>query len=518
MFLFSLLTVALAAPVPKNVSAPITAANAAELQVVKEAEVRAYKLFHGPGAGELTVMDYGRTLQVIDDRDLKPVKAALPDVKPTSYAASADGKHRVWFERRTTKFVLEDVTAKKKTDIEVGDLGGGAGFSPDGKLLVVGYTVLGPNDPEGGGYSEARVIEVATGKVLHTLERTKQGGYTMAFSPDGKTLAVGNRNYETRLFDVKTGKLLHTLPRKMTHGIAFSPDGKALAAAYVDGSLGVWDVATGEQLGLAKSGCEELYSVAWGKTGDVLATSGLRGKVVLWEPKGLTKLKELDAGLWVIQVMFTADGSRLLAASAADHAATRERKITAFGLGRGGKPAPLAWRCDVEFRVLGPDDLAHMYSMLSLFGRAFDDADTYTSSPPDAGYLAGLLGSPGFIAVAALDGDRVAGGLAAYVLTKFEQARSEVYIYDLAVDEPDRRQGVATGLVDTVRAVAAARGAWVVYVQADRDDAPAIALYSKLGVREEVFHFDIPPHLDTVARDEDGRLPFTGPSRHPTGS
>jgi len=48
--------------------------------------------------------------------------------------------------------------------------------------------------------------------------------------------------------------------------------------------------------------------------------------------------------------------------------------------------------------------------------------------------------------------------------------------------------------MDTVRRVAAERGVWVFYVQADREDAPAIALYSKLGMREDVLHFDIRPH------------------------
>ncbi|HVL16214.1 MAG TPA: AAC(3)-I family aminoglycoside N-acetyltransferase [Gemmata sp.] len=148
----------------------------------------------------------------------------------------------------------------------------------------------------------------------------------------------------------------------------------------------------------------------------------------------------------------------------------------------------------MEFRVLGPGDVGHMHSLLSLFGRAFDDADTYDSARPGDGYLAELLASPGFVVVVALHGDRVAGGLAAYVLPKFEQARSEVYIYDLAVDEPFRRRGVATGLIDRLRAVAAERGAWVIYVQADRGDGPAVALYSKLGTAEDVLHFDIPPH------------------------
>lgn len=82
------------------------------------------------------------------------------------------------------------------------------------------------------------------------------------------------------------------------------------------------------------------------------------------------------------------------------------------------------------------------------------------------------------------------GGLVAYVLTKFEQARSEAYVYDLAVDERFRRQGIATALIREVQRVSKAKGAYVVFVQADYGDDPAVALYSKLGTREEVLHFD----------------------------
>jgi aminoglycoside 3-N-acetyltransferase I len=87
----------------------------------------------------------------------------------------------------------------------------------------------------------------------------------------------------------------------------------------------------------------------------------------------------------------------------------------------------------------------------------------------------------------------VIGALVGYQLDKFEQARSEIYIYDLAVDDPHRRKGVATALIDHLRGIARERGAWVIYVQADYGDDPAIALYTKLGVREDVMHFDIDP-------------------------
>ena len=93
----------------------------------------------------------------------------------------------------------------------------------------------------------------------------------------------------------------------------------------------------------------------------------------------------------------------------------------------------------------------------------------------------------------ALDGDeRVVGGLIAYALEKLEQARSEMYIYDLAVAEAHRRKGIATGLIRTLAPLAKEHGAWVMFVQADRTDPPAIRLYESLGTREDVHHFDIP--------------------------
>lgn len=142
-------------------------------------------------------------------------------------------------------------------------------------------------------------------------------------------------------------------------------------------------------------------------------------------------------------------------------------------------------------RTLGPEDGAAMLGLLEVFGEAFDDRETYGARRPGPDYLRALLGRDSFIAVVAEHEGAVVGGLAAYVLPKFEQARSEVYIYDLAVAAAHRRRGIATGLIQTLKGEAAARGAWVIYVQADYGDDPAIALYEKLGVREEVLHFDI---------------------------
>ena len=132
-------------------------------------------------------------------------------------------------------------------------------------------------------------------------------------------------------------------------------------------------------------------------------------------------------------------------------------------------------------------------ALLAMFGEAFDDVATYTSAQPETAYLERLLASESFIAIAAVKDGAVVGGLAAYELRKFEQERSEIYIYDLAVSAAHRRQGIATALINELQEVAAARDAYVIFVQADLGDDPAIALYTKLGCREDVLHFDIPP-------------------------
>jgi aminoglycoside 3-N-acetyltransferase I len=145
----------------------------------------------------------------------------------------------------------------------------------------------------------------------------------------------------------------------------------------------------------------------------------------------------------------------------------------------------------LSIRQLTRDDVALMNALLATFGEAFGEVDTYSGNRPDAAYLGQLLGSNYFIALAALKGGAIVGGVAAYELKKFEQQRSEIYIYDLAVSATHRRESIATALLNELRKIAAARAAYVIFVQADIGDDPAIALYSKLGVREDVLHFDI---------------------------
>ena len=138
-------------------------------------------------------------------------------------------------------------------------------------------------------------------------------------------------------------------------------------------------------------------------------------------------------------------------------------------------------------------DLQTLKELLQLFGEVFEEPETYQAAVPSDSYLESLLGDPNFLALAAIKDGEVVGGLAAYVLRKFEQERSEIYLYDLAVSREYWRRGIATGLINKLREIARELGAWVIFVQADQGDEPAIKLYESLGTREDVHHFDIIP-------------------------
>lgn len=148
---------------------------------------------------------------------------------------------------------------------------------------------------------------------------------------------------------------------------------------------------------------------------------------------------------------------------------------------------------EISIRVLGQNDFSTLRGMLGLFAREFADRQTYLSNQPSDTYLGELLARDTFIAVAARSGDAIVGGVVGYILPKFEQARSELYIYDLAVDAAHRRKGVASGMIECLKAYARDHGIHVIYVQADYGDDAAVALYTKLGSREDVMHFDILP-------------------------
>ncbi|HDL85459.1 MAG TPA: hypothetical protein ENH11_03900, partial [Candidatus Acetothermia bacterium] len=108
-------------------------------------------------------------------------------------------------------------------------------FSPDGKYLAVA-TSIGIELRRSDTLELTRFLTNHTGVVL-----------SVAFSPDGRTLASGSWNKAIKLWDVATGTLQctftsHTRP---VYSVAFSPDGRTLVSGSKDDTIKLWNVATG---------------------------------------------------------------------------------------------------------------------------------------------------------------------------------------------------------------------------------------------------------------------------------
>ncbi|MDX2102624.1 MAG: GNAT family N-acetyltransferase [Alphaproteobacteria bacterium] len=142
-------------------------------------------------------------------------------------------------------------------------------------------------------------------------------------------------------------------------------------------------------------------------------------------------------------------------------------------------------------RAVTAADLTTARAALALFRRAFEEAD---GEAPSDEHLAAWLATPTQLLRVVVDAQgAVLGAASAFVLSLPRTPVPEVYLYDLAVDEAHRRQGIATALIQDLRRHAGACGAACVYVQADAEDDAALALYARLGHQTAVYHFQFQP-------------------------
>lgn len=163
-----------------------------------------------------------------------------------------------------------------------------AAFSTDGKLLATG-----------GWHKEISLWDPSTGQEIRRLEGHTGSVYSVAFSPDGKTLASTSCNdryhagagedFEIRFWDVSTGRESRRLQgaKGGAYELAFSADGKLLVSAGGDGRVRLWEVATGKER-LALVGHQgPVTSLALSGEGRIILSGSVDTTALVWDITGL---------------------------------------------------------------------------------------------------------------------------------------------------------------------------------------------------------------------------------------
>lgn len=201
-------------------------------------------------------------------------------------------------------------------------------FSADGTLVAVSPKPL-----------TVDVYETLTGRVERVLEADGDKPYwSLAISPDKRTLAGNNRDGSVRLWNLADGReraRVRVIPGKIT-GVTFAPDSKTFATAGENSAHGVmlWDTATGRPVEPYPSHAAPVSSVAFAPDGRLVATSSMRGDPVvrLWEPTTGKLVRALDSGVpdGVSAVAFSPDGRTLAACSGYE-----DRKVRIWDVSTG---------------------------------------------------------------------------------------------------------------------------------------------------------------------------------------
>lgn len=206
------------------------------------------------------------------------------------------------------------------------------GYSPDGTLLAA------------GGYRSVRLLEPATGKVLHTLAGPSEQVLSLAWSPDGKRLAAAGGESgsfgEVCVWDVPSPGASWNKPRVLRDhadtifAVAWRPGTGEFATASNDKTAKVWDLTTGKATRTLKDHVDVVFAVAYSPDGKWLATGSADRTIKLYQTETGAKAASLSHGEGVTAVAFSAKSDLVVSA-------TQDKRVSVWPVRAGAIENPL---------------------------------------------------------------------------------------------------------------------------------------------------------------------------------
>lgn len=210
----------------------------------------------------------------------------------------------------STSFVFGQTLGERKLELVVqtghSDEVGSITFSPDGKTLASG-------DKDG----IIKLWDIASGLEIRSLGESSLGVTAIAFSPDGRLLASGGNDSSVKLWNVETGKELVSLYGG-SHSIVsvkFSRDGKILASASLTGVLKLWSTETGKELRTLVGHTDYVLFMTLSPDGKMIASGGFNQTIILWNIETGHAIKTFNGGLDTVSSASFSPNGKILALS-----------------------------------------------------------------------------------------------------------------------------------------------------------------------------------------------------------
>ncbi len=291
---------------------------------------------HDGGDSALWDADTGRKLATLKGHADDVLDLAFSPDGATLATASKDRQVRLW------NLSARKVAPRASLKADLGPIGAVA-ISPDNKTYAVAEVA---NDSAG----LIALWDVAGRRVRAILSGHERGVASLAFSPDGKTLASSAADRTIRLWDVATGNPRSPGEFAATESLchlAFSPDGATLAAAGLDRSLTFFEVADGSEIARLDGFRGPLRAIAYSPDGRFLAVGGgdrdgrrdAFGEVKILDADTRAEVADIDGlGGSVLALTFSADGSTLAGGGLDSTARLWDASTGAPRLSLGGFP------------------------------------------------------------------------------------------------------------------------------------------------------------------------------------